>query len=86
MAGVILAGTLGGPVGLAAIGGLAAVAAAEYAGARRPDGGPLEIASVGRPSEAALLAVERLEHAGEEVPTPPTAAADPPEGPDAARG
>jgi hypothetical protein len=48
----------GGPTGLAAIGGVAAVAAAEYLGARRTGAGALE--EIGRPSEIALQAVERI--------------------------
>lgn len=59
--GVMVAAMIGGPVGLVALGGIAAVAAAEYAGARRDGigGGPEDLASVGRPSELALLALER---------------------------
>jgi len=55
---VIVGAMAGGPIGLAAIGGVAAVAAAEFLGARRPGGGELE--DVGRPSEIALQAVERI--------------------------
>ena len=62
--GVIVTASLGGPVGLAALGGLAVVAAAEYAGAGRashPDGSP-DLSSLGAPSEAVLQALDRLEH------------------------
>jgi hypothetical protein len=46
------------------MGGIAAVAAAEYAGARRPGlGSPVDLAAVGRPSEVALKALERVEAA-----------------------
>ena len=55
---VIVGAMAGGPIGLAAIGGVAAVAAAEYLGARRPGSGALE--DVGRPSEIALQAIERI--------------------------
>ena len=59
--GVMLAAMAGGPVGLAAIGGLAAVGAAEYARAGRGgrDGTPA-FDEIGRPSEVALRALERL--------------------------
>jgi hypothetical protein len=60
-AGAIAAVSIGGPAGLAAIGGLAAVAAVEYMGVRRESGPPVDPASVGKPSEAVQLALERLE-------------------------
>jgi hypothetical protein len=62
--GVIVAAAAGGPVGLAALGGLAAVAAAEYAGARHggPSGRVDDLSEVGRPSEIVLQALDRLEH------------------------
>ena len=71
---------IGGPAGLAILGGIAAVAAAEYAGARRPGAAaPHDLADVGRPSEAALRALERIE-SGDQAPTPtPTTGADPDE-------
>jgi hypothetical protein len=55
---LIVGAMAGGPIGLAAIGGVAAVAAAEYLGARRTGAGALE--EIGRPSEIALQAVERI--------------------------
>jgi len=59
---VIVAAAAGGPIGLAALGGIAAVAAAEYAGAvRGPDGQPVDLEALGRPSEAALQALQGLE-------------------------
>ncbi|HEY6058784.1 MAG TPA: hypothetical protein VIV06_12195 [Candidatus Limnocylindrales bacterium] len=62
MAGPVIIAAAAGPVGLAAIGGLAAVAAAEYIGASRGEhAGSVDPGSVGRPSEAVLMAVERLE-------------------------
>ena len=51
---------IGGPAGLAILGGIAAVAAAEYVGAKRPGAAPIDLADVGRPSEVALQALERL--------------------------
>jgi hypothetical protein len=60
--GVVVAGAIGGPVGLAALGGFAAVAAVEYMGAGRDGSGrPGDLADVGRPSEITLRALERLE-------------------------
>jgi len=62
---VLAALVVGGPVGLAALGGVAAVAAAEYAGAGRPHlGAPDNLEDVGRPSEITLRALEHLEDAG----------------------
>lgn len=60
--GVAAAAALGGPLGLAAaLGGLAALAAVEYQGAESRSGGPaVKPDAVGQPSEAALLALERL--------------------------
>ena len=64
--GVVVAAAIGGPVGLAVMGGLAAVAAAEYAGAGRDaHGNPIALDAVGRPSEITLQALERLEHEAE---------------------
>lgn len=77
--GVMVAAMIGGPVGLVALGGIAAVAAAEYAGARR-DGigaGPEDLASVGRPSELALLALERVEADSSGDVTPASTASRP---------
>jgi hypothetical protein len=64
--GAIVAAVAGGPAGLAALGGIAAVAAVEYLGARNADGsGPVDLESLGKPSEAALMALERIEREGE---------------------
>jgi hypothetical protein len=77
--GAIVAAVAGGPAGLAALGGIAAVAAVEYLGARNADGsGSVDLESVGRPSEAALMALERIEREGE--PPPVDATAETPEG------
>jgi hypothetical protein len=58
---MIVGAVVGGPIGLAAIGGVAAVAAAEYLGTRTRGTGEAELESVGRPSEIVLQAVERLD-------------------------
>ena len=55
---LIVGAMAGGPIGLAAIGGVAAVAAAEFLGTRSGSGSTLE--HVGRPSEVALQALEHL--------------------------
>jgi hypothetical protein len=71
---LIIGAAAGGPIGLAAIGGVAAVAGAEFLGTRI--GGPRSPAreDVGRPSEVAWQA---LQHAGETDPVEPdTSAAD----------
>ena len=57
---LIVGAMAGGPIGLAAIGGVAAVAAAEYLGARG-GGGSGSLEHVGQPSEVALQALEHLE-------------------------
>jgi hypothetical protein len=56
---------IGGPAGLAILGGIAVVAAAEYAGAKRPDAASIDLADIGRPSEVALRALARLGSGGE---------------------
>lgn len=59
---VLAALVVGGPVGLAALGGVAAVAAAEYAGAGRTHiRAPDNLEDVGRPSEITLRALEQLD-------------------------
>ena len=66
---VLAALVVGGPVGLAALGGVAAVAAAEYAGAARSHvGAPENLEDVGRPSEITLRALEQLREAERDVP------------------
>jgi hypothetical protein len=81
--GVLAAAVLGGPVGFVALGGIAAVAAAEYAGAKRDGvrGAPDDLTQIGRPSALAQLALERAEADGPASdPEPPSATAAP--GPD----
>jgi hypothetical protein len=65
--GVVAAAAMGGPMGLAILGGVAAVGAAEYLGANvvGPDGVPID--QVGQASGAVLEAVEKLER-GEDLP------------------
>jgi hypothetical protein len=75
--GAMVAAVVGGPVGLAIVGGLAASAAVEYLATGRDRGARLEhLDDLGRPSPTALQALERLEReeAGE---TPADATADP---------
>jgi hypothetical protein len=72
--GAMVAAVVGGPVGLAIVGGLAAGAAVEYLGTRRDHAGaPEHLEDVGRPSPTTLLALERLEReaAGGESPSEP---------------
>lgn len=63
--GLIVAAAAGGPVGLAIIGGVGALAAAEYLGAGGQQGPGHE--HVGEASEAVLQAIERLDR-GEALP------------------
>ena len=56
---LIVGAMAGGPIGLMAIGGVAAVAAAEFLGTRRGGSGGLD--EVGKPSEVALRALEHLD-------------------------
>ena len=61
MAPALIVGAMaGGPIGLAAIGGVAAVAAAEYLGASR-GGSAAALENVGKPSEVVLRALENLD-------------------------
>jgi hypothetical protein len=74
--GLIIAAAAGGPIGLVAFGGVAAVAAAEFMGAKR-DGTPgTSLEDVGRPSEVLLQAIEHADAAddGEDAVTNATVA------------
>ncbi|HET7029601.1 MAG TPA: hypothetical protein VFI34_03745 [Candidatus Limnocylindrales bacterium] len=76
--GAIVGAMIGGPVGLAAIGGMAVVGAAEYAAASRRSGESASLEDLGRPTEFATNVAERLDRDGEPavVPvmeTPPSA-------------
>jgi hypothetical protein len=66
--GVFVAAVAGGPLGLAIIGGVGAVAAAEYLGAGRDKPGEKGHDNVGEASGAVVQAIERLER-GENLPT-----------------
>jgi hypothetical protein len=59
--GLVVAAAAGGPIGLTILGGVAAVAAAEYLGAGGGRSGGPGAASVGQTSEAVHQALERLE-------------------------
>jgi hypothetical protein len=75
MAPALIVGAMaGGPIGLAAIGGVAAVAAAEFMGTRRD--GPEALAEVGRPSEVALRALEHINEVGASAQAEPPPAAE----------
>lgn len=79
--GAMFAVMAGGPIGLAAVGGMAVVGAAEYAmaGRRGRDGAPA-FDDIGRPSQVALQAVERIAEAegvSGELGAPGAAADDP---------
>lgn len=56
---LIVGAAAGGPIGAVLIGGVVAVAAAEYLGAKQPGTGGAARDEVGRPSEVALQALER---------------------------
>ena len=69
----VAAAAAGGPLGLAALGGLAAVAASEYLGASRgTPGAAIDPTDVGRPSEAVLQAVKRLDDEAATAAAPKT--------------
>ena len=72
---LIVRAAAGGPLGAVLIGGVVAVAAAEYLGAKQPgtSGGALE--QVGQPSELALRALENAKARADE-PADPSAAAN----------
>ena len=65
--GAIAAAAIGGPAGLAIIGGVAAVAAAEYLGAGKGGAAGVSPEQVGQTSEAVLQAIEKLDR-GEALP------------------
>jgi RNA polymerase subunit RPABC4/transcription elongation factor Spt4 len=70
---VVAAAVAGGPLGLAALGGLAAVAASEYLGAGRDmSGAAIDVMDVGRPSDAVLQAVKRLDDEAARAAAPET--------------
>ena len=59
--GIIPAAAMGGPAGLAILGGIAAVGAVEYLSAKGPGGQSVDPEQVGVPSELARLALEKVE-------------------------
>lgn len=60
MAPALLIGVVaGGPIGLAAIGGVAAVAGAEFLASHHGGAGPANLEDVGKPSEVLLQALEQ---------------------------
>ena len=65
--GLIVAAAAGGPIGLAIVGGIGALAAAEYLGASGDKAGGKGHGAVGETSGAVLQAIERLER-GEALP------------------
>ncbi len=74
--GLIIAAAAGGPIGMLAIGGVAAVAAVELMGTKRdgPEGMSLE--NVGRPSEVLLQAIEHADAVGDGEPDAPDASGE----------
>jgi hypothetical protein len=81
--GAIVAAAAGGPLGLAILGGVGAVAAAEYLGASRGRPGEKGHDNVGETSDAVRQAVERLER-GEALPGSADATTESAEAPDGA--
>ena len=61
---LIIGAVAGGPIGLMAIGGVAAVAGAEFLGTRLGGPGAPVLEDVGKPSEVLLQALEREHEAG----------------------
>ena len=69
--GVIPAAALGGPAGLAILGGIAAVAAAEYLSAKGPNGGGVDPNRVGELGGLAQLALQKTTNAEPPGSEPP---------------
>jgi hypothetical protein len=68
--GIIPAAALGGPAGLAVLGGIAAVTAVEYLSAKGPHGERVDPSTVGELGGVAQLALEKLEREGALAPDP----------------
>jgi len=64
--GLIVGAAAGGPIGAVVIGGVVAMAAAEYLGAKQPGTEGVTLENVGKPSELALQALEKARAAGPE--------------------
>ncbi|MEO8272435.1 MAG: hypothetical protein ABI620_00030 [Chloroflexota bacterium] len=60
---LIVGALAGGPIGLVAIGGVAAVAGAEFLGTRTGGPGGMALEDIGKPSEVALQALRAIEDA-----------------------
>ena len=58
---LIVGAAAGGPIGLMAIGGVAAVAAVELMGTKRDGSDPMALENVGKPSEVLLRALEHAD-------------------------
>ena len=78
---LIVGAAAGGPIGAVLIGGVVAVAAAEYLGAKQPGTSAAALGEVGKPSELALQALEKARET--DAATGPESDAKPDE-PDAA--
>ena len=65
---LIIGAVAGGPIGLVAIGGVAAVAGAEFLASRRGGGETPNLEDVGKPSEVLLQALEQERVAGTAAP------------------
>jgi hypothetical protein len=80
--GIIPAAAMGGPAGLAIIGGIAAVAALEYMSGKGSGSSPADLETLGKPSELALLARDKAARDDEVLEAPaleaPAAALDVP--------
>jgi hypothetical protein len=71
---LIIGAVAGGPIGLVAIGGVAAVAGAEFLAARGGSGSMPNLEDVGKPSEVLLQALEQERNAGGAGPAGPATA------------
>jgi len=69
--GIIPAAALGGPAGLAVLGGIAAVTAVEYLSAKGPHGERVDPSTVGELSGVAQLALEKVEREAATGEAPP---------------
>jgi hypothetical protein len=83
---LIIGAAAGGPIGLVAIGGVAAVAAAELMGTKRDGSDPTALADVGKPSEVLLQALERADAEAEAGGSGPVAGGGSDAAADAAAG
>lgn len=82
VAPALIVAAAGGPIGLVAIGGVAAVAAAEFMGTKHAGSPGMALEDVGKPNELLVQALERSKDptaagAGAEIAPDATAASDP---------